>query len=154
MANEGRANEGRANEGLGNEGWSTMIETVVEEAEVEPVLEVELRTSGTTCGLVLRGNLRDTTLTALEAQVDQLGCVPCDEVVVDLRQLSAMDGVGANVLLGLYHYVVARGGLFRVTGACAEVTTTLQSVGNGVIPIDVGTLSATDGSPEPPAASR
>jgi hypothetical protein len=53
------------------------------------------------------------------------------ELVVDLRLLTAVDGVGANVLLGLYHYIVARGGVLRVTGACEDVTTTLQSVGEG-----------------------
>ena len=123
-----------------------MIESVIEQADVEPALQVELRTSGTTCRLVLRGHLRDTTVMALEAQVDQLGCVPCDELVVDLRLLTAVDGVGANVLLGLYHYIVARGGALRVTGACEDVTTTLQSVGDGIIPIGLGTASATDGS--------
>jgi anti-anti-sigma factor len=122
-----------------------MIESVAEDADVEPALQVELRTSGTTCRLVLRGDLCGATLTALEVQVDQLGCVPCEEVVVDLADLTAMDGVGANVLLGLHHYIVARGGELRVIGARPSVTTALDSVGHGIIPIDVG-MSTSDGS--------
>jgi anti-anti-sigma factor len=122
-----------------------MIGSVIEDAYVEPTLQVDLRTSGSKCRLTLRGDLRGATLMALEARVDQLGCVPCDELVVDLRRLSTVDGVGANVLLGLYHYIVARGGVLRVTGANARVTTTLESVGDGIIPIDLGTMSASDG---------
>jgi len=117
---------------------------VADDADVRPTLQVELITSGGTCALVLCGDLRDTTLMALEAQVDQLGCLPCDEVVVDLRHLSAMDAVGANVILGLSYYVVARGGTFRITDACPEVNVTLQEAGGEIIPMGVGTSSALD----------
>lgn len=44
-----------------------------------------------------------------EAQVDQLGCIPCDDVVVDASGLTVLDAVGANVFHGLYHYVNGRG---------------------------------------------
>jgi ABC-type transporter Mla MlaB component len=123
-----------------------MIGTLVEGANGEPALEVELKFSAATCALVLRGHLCGTTLIRLEAQVDRLGCVACDEVVVDLGLLTGIDPVGANVLLGLYYYVVARGGVFRVTGACADVRTLLAQATDGIIPIDVETISALDGS--------
>jgi len=76
--------------------------------------------------LVLRGSLCGTSIAALEAQVDQLGCVPCDDVTVDLRGLRAIDPVGANVLLGLYHYVDGRGGRLRITGATDRIAITLR----------------------------
>jgi anti-anti-sigma regulatory factor len=55
-------------------------------------------------------------------------------VVVDLRSLSRLDAVGANVLVGLYHYVTARGGTFRVTAAPDGVTATLRAVAGALIP--------------------
>jgi anti-anti-sigma factor len=121
------------------------MESVMEPTERTPVLSVELKASSTTCRLVLRGELCDTSLAALEAQVDQLGCMPCQDVVVDLRSLVRLDAVGANVLLGLYHYVMARGGTFRVTEAPDEVATTLQAVAGAEIPTCGEAHSAVDG---------
>jgi anti-anti-sigma factor len=106
------------------------------EPEIEPeaVLQVELEAMGTSCRLTLRGDLCDTSLSALEVQVDQLGCLPCERVIVDLRQLTRLDPVGAKVILGLYHYVVGRGGEMRVTEANGAVTATLQAAGGDIIP--------------------
>lgn len=113
------------------------MESLTEPAEMEPmpVLSVELVTAGTACRLVLRGQLCDVTLPALEAQVDQLGCIPCTDVVVDLRSLQGLDSVGANVLLGLYHYVLAKGGAFRVTEAPLDVASSLRAVTGALIPV-------------------
>ena len=122
-------------------------DSVIGEADLDPVLRVELLTRGSDCRLSLRGDLRDTTLAALEAQVDQLGCMPCHEVIVDLTFLTGMDGVGANVIVGLYYYVIARGGSFLVTGALQEVAATLRGAGDGVIPIDVREVSVADSLP-------
>jgi anti-anti-sigma factor len=110
-------------------------QSVIEPVEVAPSLQVELRTSGSSCRLTLRGDLCQSSVAALQAQVDQLGCLPCEEVVVDLRSLAALDAVGANLLLGLYHYVTARGGAFRVTDACPVVAETLHSVAGALIPV-------------------
>jgi anti-anti-sigma regulatory factor len=114
-----------------------MTDSLVACAETAPLLQVELATSGTTCRLILCGVLCDATLAALEAQVDQLGCMPCEDVVVDVRGLTKLDPVGANVLLGLYYYVVARGGEFRVTTAIDEVAAALQAVAGAAIPLEV-----------------
>ena len=119
-------------------------DSVMEDADVAPLLQVELETRGSTCRLLLRGDLRDTTLPALEAQVDQLGRMSCEEVVVDLGFLTGMDGVGANVLFGLYYYVTARGGAFRVTGALEEIAATLRAAGDGVILMGLGGVSVGD----------
>src|ERR1700733_1308076 len=101
-------------------------ETVPEGAEPGAWLRVELRSAGRTCTVVLQGALSDTSIAALEAQVDQLGCIPCDDVVVDASGLTALDAVGANVLLGLYHYVNGRGGTLRITGARGPIASTLR----------------------------
>jgi anti-anti-sigma factor len=92
----------------------------------ESWLRVELHQGDRSCTLVLRGTLSHTSITALEAQMDQLGCLPCHEVVVDVRGLTALDAVGANVLLGLYYYVDARGGHLRIVGAAGPIATTLR----------------------------
>jgi anti-anti-sigma regulatory factor len=105
-------------------------------AESAPVLQVELESSPTTCRLTLRGILCDSSIAALEAQVDQLGCTPCHEVVIDLRQVTRLDPVGANVIFGLYHYVVGRGGELRAMTAHDQVTATLRAVAGAEIPID------------------
>jgi anti-anti-sigma regulatory factor len=92
----------------------------------DPRLRAELRSQDRTSTLVLRGTLGTTSIAALEAQVDQLGCIPCDDVVVDVGGLTALDPVGAKVLLGLYHYVGGRGGTLRITGATGAIATILS----------------------------
>ena len=76
----------------------------------------------------MRGELCGTSLAALEAQVDQLGCMPCERVVVDMRLVTRLDEVGAKVLLGLYYYVLGRGGELRVTAPTGDVAETLRAV--------------------------
>jgi anti-anti-sigma regulatory factor len=106
------------------------IATTIDAADMGPTLHVELQTLGTTCRLTLQGDLNATNLAVLEAQFDSLGRIPCHDVVVDLRFLTGLDAVGANVLLGLYYYVIARGGVFRITGAVDEISALLRSVGD------------------------
>jgi anti-anti-sigma factor len=134
--------------GRGDEkGRRAVMESVTESVmePSEPVLSVELQTTGTACRLVLRGDLCNTSLAALEAQVDQLGAMSCQDVIVDLRSLVRLDAVGANVLLGLYYYVIARGGAFHVTEAPDEVEATLRAVTGALIPTCEEARSAVDG---------
>jgi anti-anti-sigma factor len=88
---------------------------------------VELVGDGPTCTLTLSGSLSGTSIAALEAQVDQLGSTPCRDVIIDVRLLSAIDQVGVNVLVGLNHYVEARGGQMTVVGASGEVAAALRN---------------------------
>jgi anti-anti-sigma regulatory factor len=62
---------------------------------------VELRSVGRTIVLVLHGALRATSLPALDAQIDQLACIPFDEVIVEFGGLIALDATGARVLIAL-----------------------------------------------------
>lgn len=89
--------------------------------------QVELRSDETSCTLILSGALCGTSIAALEAQVDQLGATPCDQVVVDVSGLTEVDSVGASVLLGLSHYVAARGGELKIVGATGRVGSTLHA---------------------------
>jgi anti-anti-sigma factor len=107
-------------------------------AEVAPALQVELDVQGPLCRLTLRGELCGGSLAALAAQVDQLGCMPCDQVVVDIRQLTELDPAGAKVILGLYYYVRGRGGALRVTGMAGEAAETLRAAGPELLPPDGG----------------
>ncbi len=95
--------------------------------EAEPTFQVELRSEGNRCWLILSGSLCCTSIAALEVQVDQLGCLPCDEVYIDLGGLRELDQVGAKVLIGLRHYVAGRGGQMRVIGAKGQVADILRA---------------------------
>jgi anti-anti-sigma regulatory factor len=127
-------------------GVTSTQETAKDRRASESWLRVELLGRGRTCTLILRGSLCGTSIAALEAQVDQLGCVPCDDVTVDLRELRAIDPVGANVLLGLYHYVDGRGGRLRVTGASDRIAITLRQYVVEYAEIDAGLADALLGS--------
>ncbi|MDE3204849.1 MAG: STAS domain-containing protein [Acidobacteriota bacterium] len=69
------------------------------------------------CTLRLRGRLDAQTVVLLSRHVDFLGCQWCDEVLIDLEAVTAIDRVGANCLVGIGHYVRGRGGRFRVVAA-------------------------------------
>jgi anti-anti-sigma regulatory factor len=122
------------------------IAATIDVADTGPTLHVDLLMLDTTCRLTLQGSLNASTLAVLEAHFDILGLVPCHDVVVDLRHLAGLDGVGANVLLGLYYYVIARGGVFHVSGAGDEVAALLRSVGEELMPLDDGSYVGLGGS--------
>jgi anti-anti-sigma factor len=103
-------------------------------AQAAPTLQVELEVHGPTCLLTLRGELCGGSLAALAAQVDQLGCLPCEQVIVDLRRVTRLDQAGAKIILGLYHYVLGRGGALRVIGMAGQVAETLRATGAELLP--------------------
>jgi anti-anti-sigma factor len=80
-------------------------------------LTVTLTAVGSTSILTLRGSLTASSAAALEAQIDQLGSIPCRDVVVDLAALDDVDTVGTGILFGLRHYVRGRGGDLTMIGA-------------------------------------
>lgn len=83
----------------------------------EPRLSVGFHTVGQRCVLVLRGQLVSSSIAALEAQIDQLGCAPFEQVVLDVSNVTTIDATGKAVLVGLNHYVEARGGRMTIVGA-------------------------------------
>jgi anti-anti-sigma factor len=103
-----------------------------------PTLQVELDALGSACRLTLRGELCGTSLAALEAQVDQLGCLPCEQVIVDMRHVTQIDDVGGKVILGLYYYVLGRGGELRVSAVAGAVAETLRAVSGALLPHEDG----------------
>jgi anti-anti-sigma regulatory factor len=94
---------------------------------------VELDLLGPSCRLTLHGALCGTSLAALEAQVDQLGCLPCEQVIVDMGHLTEIDEVGAKVVLGLYYYVLGRGGTLRLTAMSGPVAEILHAVSGDLL---------------------
>jgi anti-anti-sigma factor len=92
----------------------------------EPSIRVGIENHGPTCRISISGVLSGTSIAALEAQIDQLGCLPCEQVLIDVSHLVAIDSVGANVLLGLRHYIDGRGGRLRIVGASGQVATLLS----------------------------
>jgi ABC-type transporter Mla MlaB component len=118
-AGDGETEKGSGVNQVGDEAESA-------EAETGWWLRVELHNHLDSCTLVLDGELRDTSIAALEAQVDQLGCLRCDDVTLDVHGLRGIDAVGANVLLGLHHYVDGRGGRLRIVGATERIGAALH----------------------------
>lgn len=98
-----------------------------------PALQVELDVEGSTCRLTLRGELCGGSLATLAGQVDRLGCMPCEQVVVDMRRVTELDPAGARVILGLHYYVRGRGGVLRVTGTSGEVAAVLRAAGSELL---------------------
>lgn len=110
------------------------VEAIGEVAEAEPTgdgpdpeLRVAFELVGPICLFLLSGELKASSVGVLEAQVDRLGRTPCRRVVVDLGAVDLVDETGARVLLGLRHYVRARGGRFSVVGAKPWVGTVLDA---------------------------
>jgi anti-anti-sigma factor len=68
---------------------------------------------------------------ALSAQFDQLQCSPCDEAVLDLRDVSVVDCVGLNALAGLSHYIDGRGGTLVIRCSPGAIRGMLVSTGLG-----------------------
>jgi anti-anti-sigma regulatory factor len=108
-------------------------------AEAAPILSVALDGWGASWRLTLCGELCGASLAALETQVDQLGCLPCAHLVVDLRQVTALDEAGANVILG-YYYVLGHGGALEVTASTGPVTDILRLVGGGLLSLTHGSV--------------
>jgi anti-anti-sigma regulatory factor len=77
---------------------------------------------------VFLGALRGSSIGVLEAQVDQLGRTPCEEVVLDLRHLEHLDHVGAKGLVGFTYYLKGRGVRYRFFGPSSEVVALIASV--------------------------
>ena len=96
-----------------------------------PVLTVETEVVGSASVLRLRGALTAGSIAALEAQVDQLSCLPCHDVAIDLRGLTALDADGAGIIDCLCYYVIGRGGRPSVVGATGEVARALAAPGLG-----------------------
>jgi anti-anti-sigma factor len=78
------------------------------------------------CSLALRGDLVAATIGELEEHLDLIVCCQSDEVVIDLGRLQSIDSAGARVLIGLQHYIKARGGDFDIVGADRRTAATLR----------------------------
>jgi anti-anti-sigma regulatory factor len=94
--------------------------------EPDERLSVELQPTSDSCRLILVGALCGTSIVALQAQIDQMGTMSCEDVVVDVSKLTKLDRRGEGVLFGLYHYVAARGGQLRFVGTPGWLATTIR----------------------------
>jgi anti-anti-sigma factor len=77
------------------------------------------------CVLTLCGELTGSSIPALEAQIDQIGCAACEHVALDLSGLVAIDSVGVHVLVGLDAYVHGLGARLTMSGARGAVAEAL-----------------------------
>ena len=91
-------------------------------SESEPsILSVSFDEHGSVCMLTLSGQLTRTSVAALDAQVDQIGCADCKHLILDLADLTGLDEVGSRVLEGLDVYVRTLGAQLSITGASGVV---------------------------------
>jgi anti-anti-sigma factor len=91
------------------------------------VLMVGFTSAGSSCTLTLIGELNGTSIPALEAQIDQIGGSDCQNVVLDVSGLVAIDSVGVRVLTGLNHYGRGLGAHLTVIGASGQVAEALAA---------------------------
>jgi len=103
--------------------------TATDIVEIPPVLAVELQLIGATTIVRLHGCLSNSSLSALQAQIDQLACIPPCNVEFELSGLRQLDATGVSLLAGLHHYVRALGGTMTVTGAHGDVAAALAAEG-------------------------
>jgi anti-anti-sigma factor len=91
-------------------------------------LQVDFAHSDGVCSLQLVGVLSGDSLHELERHIDVLGGTRFQAVHLDLTGLSGVDDCGRNVLLGLHHYVAARGASWTVSGASPGVASLLHDI--------------------------
>jgi anti-anti-sigma factor len=109
-----------------------MIEPLEIDTDALPrVCEVELRISDLGSALSIRGALDAGSLPALSAQLDQLQCTPCQEVLLDVAAVTVLDHTGCNAIAGLAHYVSARGGRLIIRCGPGAIRGLLCSSGLG-----------------------
>jgi len=94
------------------------------------MLSVQLQVIGGLNVLTLRGELCATSIPALESYLDQLGSLPFRGVLLDVSEVTRLDPVGARVVIGMRHYVEARGSSLMVRGAGEAIRITLADADN------------------------
>lgn len=88
---------------------------------LEPArLSVAFTFDGPRCDLWLVGRLDAYSSVALQAQADQFGCEPFEEIVVHADELQALDETGTATLAALRHRIEERGARFRIDGMDAR----------------------------------
>jgi anti-anti-sigma factor len=93
------------------------VEDAGESDEEPPILTVTFDDRESVCVLTLSGQLTRTSVAALDAQVDQIGCSKCTELILDVTGLIGLDAVGSRALVGLSVYLRALGARLTVNGA-------------------------------------
>jgi anti-anti-sigma factor len=81
---------------------------------------------GGDCVLSIQGRLITGELGHLSEQIDRLSCTACRTVVVDLGELEAIDDAGLAMIVGLSHYVGARGGRFSLRAVPPDLAAQVQ----------------------------
>ena len=76
--------------------------------------------------LSARGHLIAGSISALEAQIDQIGCGESRKVILDLTELEEIDRTGLRVLAGMVHYVQASGRKMDIIGASGRVARAIE----------------------------
>ena len=75
------------------------------DCRMDPTLTVELSTHEQLCVLRMTGELNHSSVPALQAQMDQIGCSQCYEVLLDLTALRGVDVTGLGALVRLDRHI-------------------------------------------------
>lgn len=92
-------------------------EDLSNDCQMDPTLTVELSTHEQLCVLRMTGELNQSSVPALQVQMDQVGCSQCYEVLLDLTALRGVDVTGLGALVRLDRHIRAIGAKMRVIGA-------------------------------------
>jgi anti-anti-sigma factor len=106
----------------------TLIRPDTTQSHDSPRLNVQFTIEDLVCTLRLSGVLVADSIVDFESQIDRLGCTTFRTVALDLSQLSQLDAVGANVILGFHHYVGARQARMLVCGASESIASLLNQL--------------------------
>ena len=88
-------------------------------------LTMGLDLNGGVVGLAFSGVFDAGSVAVVDVLIDRLAGSSFHQVVVDVSAMSAVDGVGVNVLTGLRYYLEGRGAAVEVRGACPVVAQAL-----------------------------
>lgn len=84
-------------------------------------LTASLYEAGSVTILSLAGALESGSLAAMDAQVDQILCTDCQQLVVEASRLTSVDAAGVGALVELAATMAGRGGQLRIRGASGQV---------------------------------
>lgn len=102
-------------------------DSVVNAVRDVSVLTVSFNNIGPQLVLSTHGALIGSSIAALEAQIDQIGCAESSDVVLDLTGLVEIDAPGLRVVIGMAQYVRALGRNIEITGATGMVARAIES---------------------------
>jgi hypothetical protein len=107
----------------------TLLEQSVAVRTLPPSLKVYVTMTGAECTLWLVGSLLGDSVYELQTQIDRLGSLEFETLLINCAELVEVDEVGSSVLSGIQHYAAGRGAGFLVQATPPCMAATLAQPG-------------------------